>query len=258
MRITEIKLTNNKIIDIISNTKTGEEAKTLAIKYSPRLFGDTSLYVTNESIIINSNEFDNKSNYISNKNTKEFMVSFFMDNITQVLNIKAAEVPEAYNSIKLKYGIQEDVLMMIYETNQSKNSIVPALNLSKHMILTRDTYRINNVLNKATLKIQQDGILYMHEYNLSLLLSLIRDFCSGDYTWVHKEIVIQALASIIHYVNPSKFTFNVEDTGFCNQKFKDKYTRASYGILETLTKMNIDIKLYNKWLIKKGNIVQIN
>lgn len=256
MKITAVKLENNKIMNIISNKRTGEEAKTLAIKYSPRLFGDTSLYVTSEAIIISNTDFNNKDNYISNKNEKEFMVSFFMDNITQVLNIKANEVSGAYNSIKLKYGIQEDIFMMVYETNQTQNNAVSAISLSKHMINTKDNYRINNMLNKASAKMRTDEMLYMHEYDISLLFGIIRDYCSGDYNWVHTEIVIKVLASIMHYVNPDKFIINTTDSSK-GLGLKDKYTQASYLIIETINKMNIDMKLYNKWLIKRGEMLQI-
>ena len=262
MIITEVRLENNKIMNIISNKKTGEEAKALAIKHSPRLFGDINLYVTNEANIISNEQFNNKSSYISSKNEKEFMASFFMDNITQVLNIKSNEVSGAYNSIKLKYGIQEDVFMMIYEVNQTQNNKVSAVQLSKHIILTKDNYRINNILNKASEQMKRDELLYMHEYDISLLFGIIRDYCAGDYTWIHTEIVIKALANITHYINPDKFTIrgltdidmkNINN----NDRFKDKYTEASYIILKTINNMNIDIKLYNKWLLKRGDMLQI-
>lgn len=260
MIITAVRLENNKIMNIISNKRTGEEAKALAIKHSPRLFGDINLYVTDEAVIISNEKFNNRNNYISNKNERGFIVSFFMDNITQVLNIKASEVSGAYNSIKLKYGIQEDVFMMIYEVNQTQNNTVSAVEISKHIILTRDNYRINNILNKASEKMRRDELLYMHEYNISLLLGIIRDYCTGDYTWIHTEIVIKALANITHYINPDKFTIKGLtdiDMRNINDEHKDKYSESSYRILKTINSMSIDIKLYNNWLLNRGDLLQI-
>ena len=116
--IVTAKLNNETLMNVVCIAKSTEDAIKTVIKYSKRLLPDSNLYVLDESQIVNTENWETERISSDQSGKREYLVSFFMDKQAQNLTINANSVKSAYNNIRIKYGIQKDVLMFIYELNQ--------------------------------------------------------------------------------------------------------------------------------------------
>lgn len=197
--IVTVKLKNSNLMNIVANVQNKEAARSLAAQYSARLFGDSSLYVYKDSPIVNVEKWSQDTGYSYQPGNKKFLVSFFMDNVTQVLQVDAGGVKSAYNNIKVKYGIQENLFMMVYEENQFHRR-KSAVNVSKEVL--KDNNKTEQLLIKASEKIKTFPVLGEYAQDIILLMSMIRDYYKGNYKEVPLATIVGATASIVYFVSP--------------------------------------------------------
>jgi hypothetical protein len=203
-----------------------KKAKELAIKNSPRLFGDKELYITKECKVLNTEEWgkEKKSSYIGNK---KYMVSFILEGVVQVLNIDAASVKNAYNIVRTKYGIQEDLFMAVYEINQKEKKqetdskdksqttktsksttdnntnagTLSAISLAKSILA--DEHKFNAILNLVIDKIEREYSTNSRlETDLKMLITMINDCAHGDFSEISYDNMISVTGCLCYYLNP--------------------------------------------------------
>jgi hypothetical protein len=222
-KILTFQLENGKLMNIISSEPV-KKAKEIAIKNSARLFGDSNLYITKQSKLISSEEWEKekKANYVG---TKKYMTSFILDNVVQVITIDAASVKNAYNIVRTKYGIQDDLFMAVYEINQKvkdneqskkpvkiskeqdtdkevKSNKISAKSLAK-TTLSEDK-KFNTVLNAAINRIEQEySENKKTQTNFKMLIAMLNDSYHGSFSNISYDNMVSAIACICFYISPS-------------------------------------------------------
>ena len=244
--IVTVKLKNSNLMSIVGDVQNKESAKSLAVQYSPRLFGDTSLHVHNDSPIVNVEKWSQERGYSYTPGNRMFMVSFLMDNVTQVLQIEASGIKSAYNNIKVKYGIQENPFMMIYEMNQSHRR-KSAINVSKELIKDKD--KTNRMLVKAVEKVKTFPVLGEYAQDIIYMISMIRYYINGAYTEVPVGTIVGALSCIIYFVSPLDL---IPDVVPGLGQLDDVAV-----IIWAVKQIHNDIQAYVKWLTNDGELIPV-
>jgi hypothetical protein len=244
--IVTVRLQNDKLMNIIGNAKTKEELRAQAAKDSNRLLGDSTLYVQKNSPIINCEEWATEHNRTLQTGNKQYMISFMIDNVVQVLNIEAAGVKSAYNNIRLKYGIQDEQLTLVYEINQSVKK-KSALALSNEVV--RNVNKLNKVLELAIEKSAKTPDLKDYRHRLVILTSLIYSTVIGKYNDITPKKIINSLAFVLYFLYPTELyldatdefskisssnavRFVVNEMGNEIDKYKDIYMVREEGVVD--------------------------
>ena len=140
-QIVAVRVDNGNLIHIIANVEKPEDARKIAANNSARLIGNKSLMITTKSPIVSSEKWEQERVTPEKYGNRLYKVAFYMDNITQCLDIGAVSIKSAYNNIKNKFGIQDDLFMIIYEMNQSyrrKGAVGIACNILNNKIFSRE------------------------------------------------------------------------------------------------------------------------
>ena len=218
--VLEVKLKNNTIMNVIANAKNKEDAKNWAVTNSIRLFADTKMHVTSDSVIISCDKWSQDKQASYQSGFKQYLVAFYLDNITQFLRIEAAGVKSAYNSVKSKFGIQENVNMMIFEINQqiktdkkkntSENNKSEVKKDRKSSVeyalrIVNDLNKLSYILTKANEKVKNIPILSLYNAETYLMFSLVTDYCCGRYANVSADTVVGIVSCCIYLLNPEDF-----------------------------------------------------
>ena len=239
--IVTAKLNNGTLMNVVCIADSKEDAVKTVIKYSKRLLPDSNLYVLDETQIINTEDWENERISSDQSGKRDYLVSFFMDKQAQNLNIKANSVKSAYNNIRIKYGIQKDVLMFIYEINQSRGR------KSAYNLANRTVYDINKtykVLLKASEKAKHFEEFNRIEDRINILFALIMGYMKGEYKSIHGDKIISSVACVLYFLSPKELVLDV---------VPGVTDLSDYASLEFLIgQMSIDIDKYHDWL-SSGN-----
>ena len=234
--VVSIKLNNGTTMHLVGNKKSGAEAKNLAIKLSPRLFGDKDLHVTTSSKIVKAEEWDIPSKAIYSNGNRKFIVSFLMNDVTQFLNIDSSGVKSAYNNIRFKFGIQDKPFMMIYDVDQSVSK-KSAMQTAK--VALRDNNKLNIVINKSIEKIKNTPELKQHNDKVKLIIAMLKDFKDRKFLDINPNKIIAVVAVFIYFSDPSDF---VLDTG----GYSSNNENDSIELM--VCSMNEEIYRYMRWI----------
>ena len=119
-QIVTLRLENNNLINVIADVAKPQDARKIAVDNSARLLGNNSIImITNQSKIVSSEKWEQSRVSNSQTGNKLYRVAFFLNNVTQCVDINAVSVKSAYNNIKIKFGIEENLFMIIYDMTQS-------------------------------------------------------------------------------------------------------------------------------------------
>ena len=204
-QIVNIKLENDINIYVIANVSKYTEAKTLAIKHSPRLIKDDKLNITSKSKIISHENWEQSRISNSANGNKIYRAMFYLNNITQCVDINAVSIKSAYNNIKIKYGIEENLFMIIYDTSQliKKKS---ALEQSKNIYTNVE--EVSNLLKITANKVKITDELNTIKTGISILLNMIKDIYTGKYK-IPDEQIIATIGCLIYFNEPYTTTQDI-------------------------------------------------
>lgn len=236
--IVAAKLNTGTLIHIVCIVDSKDNAAKTVLKYNKKLLPDSNLYINDESQIISIEEWENERVSSDQSGKKDYLVSFFMNKQAQNLNIKANSVKSAYNNIRLKYGIQKDVLMFIYEMNQSRGRKSAYLLASKTVYDINKTYKL---LLKAAEKAKQFEEFNRVEDKINTLFALIMGYIKGDYKYIHGDKIISSVACVLYFLSPKELVLDV---------VPGVTDLTDYASMEFLIgQMNFDIDKYQNWVL---------
>ena len=244
--ILSVQLKNGNLMSVIANVHNIDEAKNWAIAYSSKLIPDTNLHINNQCRLVSSERWSQDKAVSYQHGNKIFIAAFIMNNVNQYVKIEACGIKSAYNNIKLKYGIQENLNMLIYEVNQvtKKRS---AINSSIEII--KDSNKVNIVLNKAHNKIKTFPVLGEYAADITLLFGIIKDYCNGSYRDIPIGTIVALVGTLLYFVSPVDFVPDIV---------------PGLGALDdiavltwALKQVHDDLQEYSKWLSKEENSVAV-
>lgn len=238
-KIVVIKLENNTNINVVADVKKPEEARNLAAKHFCRLIGDKNYEITKSSKIVSHEDWEQSRVSNIQDGNKLYKVAFYLNNVTQCVDVSAVSVKSAYNKVKIKFGIEENLFMIIYDTTQSvrKNS---AIETSIKVLENSDS--LYKVLKRTADKVKSIDELQKIKPGVGILLNMIRDGYTGKFN-IDKNKLVSAVACLVYFNEPYTTTQdifnNLEDTG-------------DIGIMKMLlTAMKNDLYSYRNTCSKK-------
>lgn len=204
--IVDIKLTNGTIMTVVGDVANKEAAKMYAVQMSPRMFAMKELHVTNNNAIVNCDTWaqDKKASY--QHGYKQFLAAFMLNGILQFMKVEAPSIKGVYNNIKINYGIQESIIMLIYEVNQRVNKRSA---MYDSRIIVKDNAKLFDILNKAIAKIRQTPEINVSMQAVMAMVSLLKDYKSRKYTEIEPEKLIAFVASILYFLKPEEYNFDL-------------------------------------------------
>lgn len=245
-RITTLKLNNDKNISVVADTSSPNESKKLAIKSCKRLFRDEALMVTKSSPIVSDEIWEKERNSHIQSNSKLYYTAFFLNNVTQLITINANSIKSAYNNVKIKYGLPDNIFMMIYEATQSnkrKSAVIESKETIKNKDKLRGLFSVTlNKIDKAEYK--------KYRNDIRSILSIIKDCVSNRYKCIDAEMIYYATAIIIYFNNPYEYILDINDL---TSSMTDKQ-----AIIYLIDNFKHEIYKYEKFEKMHGNIVEIN
>jgi hypothetical protein len=241
-----VRLENGLDMNIITDAASKEAARSQAAKLSARLLGDKELYVTKTSKIIACEEWEKDKRLSYQNGNKEYMVSFMMDNVVQVLNIEASGVKGAYNNIKIKYGIQESGLTLVFEKNQKikRKSVISTANN-----ILNDKDKSIKLLKVAVEKINKTPNLKEYRAVILDIIAILTLELKGKYTKVDNKTLYKAFYYIVYFVNPTELFLDIsEETSKLNSIEALRYLAVD---------MSNDVQKYREWLCNEKGLVAV-
>lgn len=197
-KIVAVRLENDTIINIVANVSKPEEARSLAAKHFPRLIGDKNYEITKSSKIVSSEDWEQSRVNTSQNGNKLYKVAFYLNNVTQCIDISAVSVKSAYNNVKIKFGIDENLFMIIYDTTQS---IKKKSAMEQSLSIYRNNVEVSNLLKTTANKVKTTDELNLAKTAISLLLSMIKDTYIKKYNLSENQVV-STLACLIYFNEP--------------------------------------------------------
>ena len=214
-RLVSVKLKQGDVLNIVAYAPTKEKARAWAAENSNRLLGNKDMFITKTSPILTDEEWNKDRAPSYQDGGKLYFVAFILENIAQFMKINAPGVKSAYNNVMVKYGIQDNLNMMIYEINQEvkkKSAIKESANTIK------DRKALNKVLKEATDKVNNSKELKANKREVVYLMKLINDYSLEKYTDVNSKKIECALACLMYFNSPSTLTLEeVSETTDINE-----------------------------------------
>lgn len=204
-KIVAVRLENDTIINIVANVSKPEEARSLAAKHFARLIGDKNYEITKSSKIVSSEDWEQSRISTSQNGNKLYKVAFYLNNVTQCVDVSAVSVKSAYNNIKVRFGIEENLFMIIYDTTQTvkkKSAMEQSINLYKNNVA------VSNLLKTTANKVKTTDELNMAKSAIVLLLGMIKDNYLGKYLIAENQLV-STLACLIYFNEPYTTTQDI-------------------------------------------------
>lgn len=204
-QIVVCKLSNNTNIDIVADVSRPEEARALAAEHSARLIGDKTYEITTKSKIVSHENWEQTRVSSIQGGNKLFKVLFYLNNVKQDINIEAVSVKSAYNNVKLRFGIEENLFMIIYDMTQSvkKKSAIETANL-----MYKDKEAVAKLLKQTANKVKTVEELLPTRTGIQLLLSMIKDSYIGKHI-LTPAIMVPTLGCLIYFNEPYNTTQDV-------------------------------------------------
>lgn len=237
--IMTIKLLNNTDIHVISNERNMDYVKSLAIRWSKAFFSNTNLHVKENCIIV----MKNISSINTSTHRKRYITAFILNNNCQKLEVEAENVLDAYISVRNKFGISQDLFMLIYELKQIPDKM-SALQYCK--MLCNNKPELFHYLDKAYEKTNYFVNLSNYSIQLKSVVNLIKDSINGEYKGISHNKIIYLTASLLYFLNSKDLKQDILN-GVPN-------IRIDTFLMIILNEVGKDIDNYNRWVESKGLI----
>lgn len=204
-KIVAVRLSNDTIINIVANVNKPEEARNLAAKHFARLIGDKKYEITKSSKIVSSEDWEQSRVNTSQNGNKLYKVAFYFNNITQCLDVSAVSVKSAYNNVRIKFGIEENLFMIIYDATQSikkKSAMEQSFKIYKNRL------EVSNLLKTTANKVKVTEELNLVKPIIVVLLNMIKDSYTDKYKIAENQLV-STLACLIYFNEPYSTTQDI-------------------------------------------------
>ena len=193
------KLNNETKMCVVADTASKQEAKEQAISYSNRLFEQKKFRIQATNELTDYEKWSKTTAESYRNGNKMFSIAAIVNNQPIIADVSAAGVKSAYINFKKLYVIEKDVLCFIYEHGQPVKRY-SALAISNKTLKNReDTTRF---LRKAEGYLKAIPALGEYAEDITLLISLIRDYANGDYKEVPFTTILYSLAALIYLCIP--------------------------------------------------------
>lgn len=205
-QIVTLRLENNNLINVIADVAKPQDARKIAVDNSARLLGNNSIImITNQSKIVSSEKWEQSRVSNSQTGNKLYRVAFFLNNVTQCVDINAVSVKSAYNNIKIKFGIEENLFMIIYDMTQSiKKKSAMEQSLGNY----RNGAYISKLLKDTANKTKTTEELELAVPTIALLLNMVKDNYTGKYRIAENDL-ISTIACLIYFNEPYATTQDI-------------------------------------------------
>jgi len=200
------RLNTGKEIYIVGDIANKDVAKDLASTLSPKMFADDKLHVkrTNDVIAIESLG-DIKEN---NKGIlKEYYVAFFMLDELQFLTLREYSVQGVYNLLKSRYGIDDDIVAMIFELKQSINNFDIEKEVKEYI---EDHDKMKDLTYRARVKLQKIYGIDTYIDNINAMINMVEDKLTGRYKDIDENKVHDIIKALLYFVYTTKFGISDE------------------------------------------------
>ena len=234
--VLNIKINKGVYIGVIGKANSAIELKDIAIKLSNRLWGDKELHIKPSSKVVNSDEWEQERILNVESGNKMYQVAFLLDDIVQSVLIKASSYKSAYNNIKIKYGIEDNIFMMIYELNQGKTKL-SALNESNSIL--NNTNKLNDLLTTVIEKIKYTAELDNYKHKISIIFHIIKDTYTSKYAGLSYNDMVYVVAHLVYFNDSIKYIPDMLS--------KDAIISENDAIILLVKKMDNSIDKYLDW-----------
>lgn len=235
-QILELQLGSGEHIFIVGDAGSKENLKICAVHMSPRIFSDSHLWILPGSKILSSEVWSQEKKVTIQNGCKLYYVGFIINGAAQFLQTNAIGVKSAYNNIKVSYGIQENITMIILEVNQTVNR-KSALQLSRQVV--KEIKQLNSLEKAVRQKINNREI--------EIMISLINDYKMRKYTNILPEKLIAFVATMIYYCNPAEYQLDINET--------TKIFNPQQAVEWVLKELRDDMQLYCNWIAGDNGIL---
>lgn len=242
-QIVVVKVDNGTNINIVDDVKRPEEARTHAAENFKRLVGNNNYEITKKSKIVSHEEWKNERVSSNLSGNKLFKAMFYLNGSAQCLDVPAVSVKGVYNNIKIRYGIEDDLFMLIYDTTQickKKSAVEEAKLLVNNKQQTMELFK--EVAKKAmSTNMSDDNI-----EELKTAFKMIQSYQNGIYISLNINIIISVLTCLVYYFKPCEFDMDLQ-SGMANMS-------DEAVMIWLLNQLVIYVNAYNEWIKSKGKL----
>lgn len=235
-QIVVVKVDNGTNINIIDDVKKPEEARTHAAENFKRLVGNSNFEITKKSKIVSHEEWKNERISSNLSGNKLFKAMFYLNGSAQCLDVPAISVKGVYNNIKIRYGIEDDLFMLIYDTTQicKKRSAVEEAKL-----LINNKQQTMELFKEVAKKAISTNMSDEHIEELKTALKMIQSYQNNIYVCLNVNIIISVLTCLIYYVRPCEVDMDLQN-GMNNMS-------DEAVMIWLLNQLVIYVNAYNEW-----------
>lgn len=116
--IITLKLDDGRLINIIAD-EAKDSIKPWYVKHCKELFnGRHELWISSKTEITKEGKWSQDKTVTRQQGTRRYSVAFYLNDVPQLIEINAAGIKSAYNNVKIKYGIDETITMVVFEETQ--------------------------------------------------------------------------------------------------------------------------------------------
>lgn len=193
------KLRNGEILGAVANQSTKEKAKNWVIKNCDRLLSEQGVNASTSMEFISSENWESERAAYYQDGYKEYIVAFNLDEVKQSIKIYAPGIKSAYNNVKIKYGIQDDIDAVIYELNQEVEKKL-ARSVTNNLI--KNLSKLDEFLVKTKEKIRDIQIDRSYIMGLYSVIDIIYNTAHGKYRCTATNTVMSMIDCLVYYNDP--------------------------------------------------------
>lgn len=209
-QIVVVKLENDTKLNIIDDVEKPEDAKNNAIKNFKRLVGDKSLEVNSKCKIISHEKWEQERVSSNLSGNKRYRAMFYMNGSTQCVDIAAVSVKSTYNNIRIKYGLEDNIFMLIYDMTQL-NKKKSATEYARTIL--NDNTKITEQFKEAANKISDSTKLVKCKQYIKVTYEMFIATNKKAYNGNIVNIMIPILATIVYYNKPCDYNYDIVKNG---------------------------------------------
>jgi hypothetical protein len=230
----DFKVDSGIVVSFITDANDLSTAKHMAMQLSQYLFKDSSMFIRNDSRLIHSERWGQDRNRQYRPGVKSYASAFILNGEPQFITTDASGTKSAFTNIIMKFGINTDTSMFVYEIGQAVNR---RDSVSKARITIKNNKELGELVRCTINKFRRTPEIQGYWTAFNELLVLLKEYKNRQYINVSAEKMIMLVAVMIYLSDTGKYS--LESQG-CNS-----LEAAIQMVINLLTD---DIKQYKVWL----------